>query len=225
MMSWMLGTGRSRPATRRACPPHHPVGRPQMTQPTCCTISVMHFGRQRRLKPGMESNLSSVPPVIPRPRPGNHRDAKAQTRQQRQRQRNLSPTPPVNVCPRADAVLGKFQHIAVNRASRASAVVSAVFNPRKNTAMKRRHLVIGNRAGRESAHAPRSCAVVNVSPARLASMSDKNSSAPSLSGNRPTGNIYLRVGGIDNRAASPQSRRCRMNTIQFFIPETESCSA
>jgi len=42
---------------------------PQMTQPTVCTISVMRSVGGRLWKPGMESSLSSVPPVMPRPRP------------------------------------------------------------------------------------------------------------------------------------------------------------
>ena len=39
-----------------------------------------------------------------------------------------------------------------------------------------------------------------------------------MSGNCPTGNLCLRFGGIDNRFASPQSRRRRMNTFQIFLP-------
>jgi len=41
------------------------------------------------LKPGMESSLSSVPPVMPSA-PGNHRHAESEARQQwRERQRDL----------------------------------------------------------------------------------------------------------------------------------------
>ena len=84
-----------------------------MTQPTLWTSSVMRPVGSRVWKPGMESSLSSVPPVMPRPRPEIIGTRKPRQASSGARGRDtLSPMPPVECLSTSGRGSGgKFQHL------------------------------------------------------------------------------------------------------------------
>ena len=109
-----------------------------MATPRRCTWSMISVSDNPVRKPGIDSSLSSVPPVMPRPRPEI-----IGTRKPRQASKGasgkdtLSPTPPVE-CLSTSGLrsLGNFSFVPESRMASVSARVSRGSNPRKKTAMR-----------------------------------------------------------------------------------------
>ena len=110
---------------------------PIMKTPIFASCARASSSLSETLKPGMLSSLSSVPPVMPRPRPeimGTHRPSQASSGARTSE--TLSPMPPVECL---STLGGEPAGCASTRPlcimERVSAPVSAALMPRKKTAI------------------------------------------------------------------------------------------
>ncbi len=106
---------------------------PQITHPTVCTFFTMRSKSSAVVNPGIASNLSSVPPVMPSPRPeiiGTRKPRHASNGASGSE--TLSPTPPVE-CLSTNGLgsSGNFSTSPESRMAMVNALVSGVVSPRK----------------------------------------------------------------------------------------------